>query len=132
MTGVFEGPTAEEMMQADKFTSVKHTALENRDGASTRELLAISFPKCFAGKGEQKWPIKIGIDRDIKAAMPELSRNQIRRALGDYCGGPTYHRAILTKCGRVDLQGKYAGIVREHDVTFAQARLDQINRKNSK
>lgn len=124
-------PTFEETIKAERFAAVKHAALDTGCTRATRELLALSFPNCFAGKGEKKWPIKIGIDRDIKAALPDLSRKQIRRALKDYCSGPTYHRAILTRCGRVDLKGNYAGIVRDHDVTFAQARLDHINRRRA-
>lgn len=125
-------PSFAEMIAADRFAAVKASALQDRSASATRELLALSFPKCFAAKGAKKWPIKVGIDRDIKAALPELSRKQIKRALADYCGGPTYHRAILTRCGRVDLAGKYAGIVREQDVTFAQTRLDQMAARREK
>lgn len=122
-------PSFEDITRAEHFAAAKHAALDERSAAATRELLALSFPKCFAGKGAKKWPIKIGIDRDIKAALPDLSRKQIRRALADYCSGPTYLKAILTRCGRVDLDGKYAGIVREHDVAFAQARLDRFKQR---
>lgn len=125
-------PSFADMIRADRFAAVKSAATEQRTTTATRELFALTWPECFANKGKAKWPIKIGIDRDIKNAMPELSLAQIRAALADYCGGPTYHRAILSRSGRIDLHGKYAGIVRESDVQYAQSRIDKINAKHAK
>ncbi|HRF08534.1 MAG TPA: ProQ/FINO family protein [Xanthobacteraceae bacterium] len=125
-------PGIDALFAADRFNAAKHAALAERSGGNTRELLALAFPKCFTGKGAAKWPLKIGIDRDIKAALPEFSRKQIKRALADYCGGPTYHRAILARLGRIDLFGRYAGIVDDNAVKFATARLKQINAKHRK
>jgi sRNA-binding protein len=125
-------PGIDALFAAEHFTAAKQAALTERSAGATRELLALTFPKCFAGKGEAKWPLKIGIDRDIKAAMPELSRKQIERALADYCGGPTYHRAMLERLGRIDLHGRYAGIVDANAVSFAAARLEAINAKHAK
>jgi ProP effector len=58
-------------------------------------------------------PLKIGIHRDIKAAMPELSMTRIRRALGAHTRQHAYRLALVPGRQRFDLEGHPAGVVTE-------------------
>lgn len=89
--------------------------------AQVRQALHITYPKCFAAKGQQKRPLKIGIHKDLLAngreMMPGLSCRLIRAGLRDYVSGPTYLRNMLAGAERIDLDGNPAGVVTEdHEV----------------
>lgn len=77
----------------------------------TRALLVQNFPNCFMAKGQEKTPLKVGIERDIKAALPDLAWSRIRRALRDYTEGPTYFLNAKPGALRVGLDGTQAGMV---------------------
>jgi sRNA-binding protein len=63
----------------------------------------------------QNLPLKIGIHRDVKAAMPELSMTRIRRALGAHTRQDAYRQALVPGRQRFDLEGKPAGVVTEKE-----------------
>lgn len=94
---------------------------------ATRALLAATFPKAFAGKGEKKIPLKIGIFHDIKQAHPEFRSAALHRALNDYTGGPLYLKAMVAGAARINLEGDAVGFVTEEQAAHAAARLRQIN-----
>lgn len=82
------------------------------DIAKAREVFAEKFPAAFMRKGERKKiPLRIGIADDLMAALPDMSRELIKRAVGDYCAGPKYARAMAAGAQRVDLYGQPAGEV---------------------
>ncbi len=93
------------------------------DIAKAREVFAEKFPATFMKKGERKKiPLKVGIADDIIAALPEMSPELIKRAVGDYVSGPKYARAMIAGQQRVDLQGQPAGEVTEAAVKHAKWR----------
>jgi ProP effector len=69
-------------------------------------------------------PLKIGVHRDIKAAMPELSMTWIRRALGAHTRDPGYRQGLVPGRERFDLEGKPAGLVTEREALGALATTD--------
>lgn len=98
----------------------------------TRAALVDLFPAAFAPKGAEKKPLKIGIDRDIKRACPQFTREALRLALGDYTGGPTYLRHLVIGTPRVGLDGEAEGWVTEDQAIEAKARLATIERNQAK
>ena len=94
----------------------------------TRAALVERFPRAFAPKGAEKRPLKIGVDKDILAAMPEIGRRNLTWALEDYTRGPTYQRWLVEGAARVDLDGADAGTVSEHEAALARDRLSDIRK----
>lgn len=91
--------------------------------ARTRELLVARFPQCFAAKGKPKKPLKINIDLDIAGALPEIGFKNLKNALVDYTGGPSYLEALVVGAPRYDLNGAETGSVHVADAEHAKARL---------
>lgn len=89
----------------------------------TRDILAHRFPAAFKGRGESKTPLKIGIDRDILAAMPELGDRRIVLALQDYTFGPTYLSNLHAGAPRIGLDGAPAGEVSAEEAAHAEDRM---------
>lgn len=98
----------------------------------TRAELVERFPLAFAGKGEQKRPLKIGIREDIKAAWPEVSDDDLGRALMDYTGGFKYLRNVAAGQARLDLDGQPCGIVTEGEAIHAGVKVGKIHRLAAK
>jgi ProP effector len=97
-----------------------------------RKLLAKRFPQCFKAFGQPKLPLKIGIDRDIIAAAPELRYRNILYAIADYTSGSSYLRTLIEGAARIDLNGDAAGIVTAAQEHYAQGRLAKRARASSK
>lgn len=95
--------------------------------AQVRQALHLTYPDCFAGKGQQKRPLKIGIHKDVlsdgREKMPGLSCRLIRAGLRDYVSGPTYLRNMLAGTPRIDLDGNPDGVVEEAHEVAAKAQL---------
>lgn len=69
----------------------------------THDLLRTRWPAIFT------WarPLKIGIDRDISAALgEEISRRQLRLFLAGWCRRPAYLKALEAGVPRVGLDGE--------------------------
>lgn len=93
------------------------------DIAKAREVFAEKFPAAFMKKGERKKiALKVGIAEDLIAALPEMSPELIRRAVGDYVSGPKYARAMIAGQQRVDLHGQPAGEITEAAVSHTKWR----------
>jgi hypothetical protein len=73
--------------------------------AIVRERLIALFPKCFKPPGEKMLPLKIGIDKDIFAALPEFSHKDVSLTLSYYVGNRDYYRELVEGAMRVDLNG---------------------------
>jgi sRNA-binding protein len=97
-----------------------------------RELLAIlcaAFPKTFAPRGAPCSPLAIGIDADLKAAMPELSNTRRCRFLSFYTRLSRYQRALKAGASRIDLQGDRRGEVTQVEADFAATQIqDRLSR----
>ncbi|WP_189521110.1 ProQ/FinO family protein [Mesorhizobium sp. M1B.F.Ca.ET.045.04.1.1] len=100
-----------------------------------RERLAKLFPSAFSRKGEPaKRPLKIGIDKDVLAAVKDIPRRVIKLAISDYCTGPKYAKAMVEGAVRIDLDGNPAGVVSAHSEAYARAReatrLERVNNRH--
>jgi ProP effector len=95
-----------------------------------RAILVERFPAAFAGKGEEKKPLKIGIAEDLLLAMPELTRRNLAFALADYTWGPTYCRHVIAGAARIGLDGAPCGTVSEAEAAFATDRLKMLSKKH--
>lgn len=94
----------------------------HRTTTEIRHALWEMYPGCFAGKGKEKAPLKIGIHKDIRAGGGFTSR-EIHLALRDYVGGPTYIRNVVEGADRTDLDGKPVGKVTVEEAKTAATRL---------
>ena len=88
-----------------------------------RAILHQNFPEAFAGKGEPKKPLALGIGREIGARMPEISATHLGAALADYTRGPTYLKNCIEGAPRVALDGKPQGAVSALEAAYAAERL---------
>lgn len=91
-----------------------------------RPVLVERFPLAFMPAGMPKKPLKIGIREDLEASMPDFQRFELRLALADYCGGPTYLRSLVAGATRIDLAGLPAGTVDAAEAEFAATKLRQM------
>lgn len=91
-----------------------------------RDLFQDTFPSCFSAWGAPKQPLKAGIHRDLKAHFPDLPMREIREALANYCGGPTYLRSMVEGAVRLDLDGNQVGFVAAAHAAYAAHRLKKL------
>ena len=84
-----------------------------RDAAvETLLILRQRFPAAFARLNARvRPPLKIGIHRDLAAAVPDIDAIAIRRALHFYVSGQPYAQHCIAGAVRVDLDGASAGVV---------------------
>lgn len=89
-----------------------------------RALLAERYPDVFATL--PKRPLALGINREIKRAMPELSNTLIRIALQDFTYGPRYWAATVEGAPRINLLGQAVSVVGERAAAYALDRLSKV------
>jgi ProP effector len=92
--------------------------------AATRRALLKRWPNCFSGYMRPKKPLRVGIDKDILAADPELDTEIVKLVLRIYVAHETYRKVMIEGAGRVDLDGNPAGFV-----TKSQAELSAMKLK---
>ena len=90
---------------------------------AVRAILHATWPDVFAGKGQPKQPLAVGIGDRVALALPELGTANVRRALSDYANGPTYLRSCVEGAARIGLDGQPNGVVTADQAAFAKARL---------
>ena len=79
---------------------------------SILELLREQFPKCFVRYPHPRQPLKIGIHKDVYAALAGvISRRKLHRALTAYTNDPAYREQLKPGAVRIDLNGEPAGVV---------------------
>jgi ProP effector len=103
----------------------KNTGRRRELAAGTLAILAERFPLAFALKGRRR-PLKIGIDRDLSEAAPDLSPPVIKQALRLYVGAASYGRALVEGAERIDLAGAPAGVVSTAAAATAKAKAAQL------
>jgi ProP effector len=92
----------------------------------TLDKIRVRFPHCFAGLKERtRKPLKIGIHRDILAAMPELAESDVSRALKFYVTRFGYLASCIENSPRIDLNGESAGVVSAAEAANAQRWLSK-------
>jgi ProP effector len=85
---------------------------------SILELLREQFPKCFVRYPHPRQPLKIGIHKDVYAALASVvSRRQLHRALAAYTNDPAYREQLKAGAVRIDLSGEPAGVVTPEQVS---------------
>src|SRR5262245_42560137 len=98
--------------------------------AAVIALLAERYPKCFLVYEGRRRPLKIGIHRDIKAALDgAITPAELHKALGIYCSNPAYLDHTRTGAWRLDLDGNPAGVVTADEEAHAKATLAGIRAK---
>jgi ProP effector len=88
------------------------------------------FPHAFARLSDnRRRPLKIGIHVDIQAAMPDLDKIALSRALRFYVSDVRYHRAVTEGTKRIDLDGNAAGTVTAAEAENSQRSVAGIEAK---
>jgi ProP effector len=84
-------------------------------------LLCNQFPKAFFMYEGRRRPLKIGIHRDLDAALDaSVDRKILHAALRFYTRNVGYRRAQKAGAARIDLAGEAVGTVSEEDALSAQ------------
>jgi ProP effector len=102
------------------------TRINNKRIRDTRAILHETFPKTFAGDGQEKRPLALSVGRAVALAMPELGPENIEAALADYVNGPTYLRNCIAGAARVNLDGDDEGEVTAIQAGFARGRMKRF------
>jgi ProP effector len=102
----------------------------------TIALLAQRWPKCFAVLDRRR-PLKVGIDRDIAAAAPDIEPADLTNALRYYVSNIGYLNACVVGAPRVGLEGEVCGSISERDaqhaaLLFAKALERRPSRRQAK
>jgi ProP effector len=91
------------------------------------------WPKCFSVLEARRRPLKVGIDRDIAAAIPDLDPTVLSASLRYYCRSIGYLDACRLGMPRIDLQGEPCGSVSEGDAGHAaSAYANALQRRAAK
>lgn len=92
----------------------------------TRKILVERFPLAFFPPSENKKPLKVGIFDDIMKVGIGVKPFALGFALADYCGGRSYHLAIMAGGQRVGIDGLAVGIVEPSHVANAISKYTKI------
>jgi ProP effector len=97
------------------------------------DLLAERWPKMFSLYEARRRPLKVGIHRDILAALDGggITPDELKRALSHYCRNPGYLRNTLTGGWRIDLNGNPAGVVTRTEEAHAKMGLAEIEKRKA-
>lgn len=76
-------------------------------------------------------PLAIGIDKQLIARQPEISRKSLRIALGIHTNSLRYLKAMKKASNRFDLDGNPAGDVTEEQRTHAATMLEERLKKDA-
>ncbi len=76
-------------------------------------------------------PLAIGIDKQLIAQQPEISRKALRIALGIHTNSLRYLKVMKKASERFDLEGKAAGAVTEEQRAHAAAMLEERLKKDA-
>jgi len=88
---------------------------DRRTARTIIELLAETFPKTFFVYAQRRKPLKIGIDRDLVAALDgAVTEHELRLDLGWYCRNRIYRSKLRKGAWRIDFDGKVAGMITEN------------------
>lgn len=93
-------------------------------------VLRTKFPQCFARLDlRSRAPIKVGINADIVAALPDLPAVDVGRALKFYVGQVSYLAHCTEGKSRVDLDGQPAGAVTASEAEHARNLLARLAKR---
>jgi ProP effector len=83
-------------------------------------MLCEKFPKAFVMYEQRRRPLKLGIHRDVAAALPALSVMEIKTAMRCYCGNLGYNRACVEGAARIDFDGNAVGTITADEAANAK------------
>jgi hypothetical protein len=110
------------------------TEQDRTDAKAFAALLYERFPKAFVHprfKGKGMSPLKVGIDRDIKAAFPDVPNRIIKTFLSAYTGSETYRRrGTMVGASRVDLHGNSVSVINADHARNAQRHIERMSSKD--
>jgi ProP effector len=89
-------------------------------------MLCEKFPACFVQFERRRRPLALGIHKEVAAAMPTLTKEQIHAAMRSYVGNEFYCRACREGAVRVNLMGHEAGAVTAAEADNSAARIAGI------
>jgi ProP effector len=89
-------------------------------------MLCEKFPHAFFMFEQRRRPLARGIHKEIAAAMPTLTKEQISAAMRCYTLNAAYYRACVEGAPRVNLMGYEAGVVTSAEADNAVARIAGI------
>jgi sRNA-binding protein len=89
-------------------------------------MLCEKFPGCFVMYEQRRRPLALGIHREVAAAMPTLTKEQISAAMRSYVGNEFYCRACREGAPRINLMGHEAGVVTAAEAANSAARIAGI------
>lgn len=134
----------EKLAELNKLKNLKRDTQQKRERdekhKSLREVFKwfyTTFPAAFSRHTPK--PLKVGIESEIFAKLPEdneeLSRRKVRLALKIYTRTLAYQKAILESEERIDLDGKAAGAIepshKEHALEWIAHKKAQKMGKNA-
>jgi ProP effector len=91
------------------------------------ELLKAYFPLCFKEMKEVQ-PLKIGIKQDLVKQLSTMTdvvvsdKSCMVNSLSYYVNSPAYHKSVVAKAVRIDLDGNPAGVVTEEEAKYSVER----------
>jgi len=86
--------------------------------------LCEQFPQAFFAEQAQRRPLKLGIHRDILAALGDaIDPKDLSIALRIYTANPVYLQRQTAGVARIDLDGNHAGVVSAEEAANAQRML---------
>jgi ProP effector len=98
----------------------------------TIEFLASTWPSSFRVKPGERVPLKVGIGRDLAAAVAgAITDEEISVAMRVYVGNKRYLKALREGAVRIDLDGKPAGVVTAKEAAYARTRIAKIDARTS-
>ena len=93
---------------------------------ATIDLLAETFPQCFAVFERRRRPLKLGIHSDVLAKLNgAITPKECATALRIYCANRFYLQSCIEGAPRVDLNGEAAGQVTADEAANATQRRAQ-------
>jgi ProP effector len=104
--------------------SVEPTAMI--DARPIIKLLCEKFPHAFLQFEQRRKPLALGIHKEVAAAMPALTMEQIHAVMRVYVTNVAYLRACREGAPRINILGHEAGVVTAAEADNSAARLAGI------
>jgi sRNA-binding protein len=104
------------------------------EAQTTIELLAATYPTCFAVLENRRKPIAVGIHLELQQALGEaITPRELGYALRLYTGNQGYLQRMVVGAWRIGLDGQQRGTVTEQEAqtarTTLQCREEKLKRR---
>jgi sRNA-binding protein len=120
-----KGPAATKSAERKRPTkeALLKAGLTMRDVQTTMSTLFERFPEVFRPK---RRPLAINIHHAIRAACPDIHPIALALALHEWCTHPLYHKSIIEKQHRHNLDGSDAADITEAEREHARTQLELL------